>query len=108
MKKINLTPFNVTIRIPDGTTKELPYGLRESMVEILFQPILKLNNYNLIKQEDLARKIIAAGNELILDDEEYARLKVALEKIEGWGKNDVEMVKRIMNAESVSEETKPA
>ena len=100
MKKINLTPFTVIIRTKDGD-KEIPYGLKESIIDILFNPALKLKTVSLLKQDDLAKKILGSGDELLLEDEEYARLKNAIEIVEGLGKNDVEMVHRILDASSV-------
>lgn len=101
MKKINMSPFNVQVRLPDGTLKDINYAFKDSIVEILFNPNLKLNTVNLLKQEILAKKIIEAKDELFLEEEEYNRLKHALEIIEGLGRNDIEMVHRVMEAETV-------
>lgn len=105
MKKINMKGFKVTVTNKDGIKREIDYGLKESLVEILFHPTLKLNSIKLLKQNDLAKKISDAGDELLLEEEEYSRMKEALEKIEGLGKNDVELVQRVVNAETV--EVKP-
>lgn len=101
MKKINTKSFNVDLLNKEGKLESQPYLVRESMVEILFHPNLKLKSIDLIKQDELAKKIIKAKDELLLEDEEYARLKEALEKVEGLGRNDVEFVKRILDAESI-------
>lgn len=107
MKRINIKPFTVSVRGPDGTQKEINYAFKESLVEILFSPMLKLNTVNLLKQEILAKKIIeCTGDELLLEDEEYSRVETALGKVEGLGKNDIEMVHRIVEAETVQVEPK--
>ena len=107
MKKINMSPYTVSVRQPDGTMKDINYGIKESMVEILYNPALKLNSINLLKQETLAKKIAdCAGDELLLEEEEYSRLKTALGVIEGLGKNDITMVHRIVDAEDVVVEVK--
>ena len=101
MKKINMKAFNVTVRDGNGKEKEIKYGLKESLIEIIFNQALKLNSLKLLKQNDLAKKIETAGDELLLEEEEYVRVKEALDKVEGLGKNDVELVQRVMNAETV-------
>lgn len=106
MKKISLKPYNVMVWNKDGSQKEIAYGIKESMVEILYNPALKLNSINLLKQEGLAKKIVDAGEELLLEEEEYTRLKNALGVIEGLGKNDLEMIHRIVDAEDVVVEIK--
>ena len=106
MKKINMKAFTVSVRIPDGSTKEINYAIKDSLIEVLFSPTLKLNTINLLKQEILAKKIIECGDELLLEDEEYTRLQSALSKVEGLGKNDIEMVHRVLEATSIEVEPK--
>lgn len=101
MKKINLTQFSVVVREKDGTEKEVEYKLKESIVELLFQPALKLTSVQLLKQDELARKIVAAENELLLEEEEYARLKKALDTVQGLSRSDIELVRRITEATDV-------
>lgn len=106
MKKINMSLLNVKLVGQDGVEVEVRYALKESMVEMLFHPLLKLNSFNLLRNEELAKKIINSGNELLIEDEEYERMKSALETIEGLRKNDLGMVHRILDAETVQVETK--
>ena len=102
-----MSPYTVSARTPDGQTKEINYGIKESMVEILYNPALKLNSINLLKQETLAKKIAdCVGDELLLEEEEYSRLSHALSVIEGLGKNDISMCHRIIDAETVTVEAK--
>ena len=100
MRKIDMSAFTVSVR--DGDVKnDISYGLKESMVALLFQPALKLNSVNLLHQDELAKKVMNAGDELLLEEEEYMRLKTALESIQGLGQNDVTLVNRIINAPEV-------
>lgn len=99
MKKINLSAFTVKMRMPDGTEKDINYGIKESIIDILYNPALKLNSINLLKQEVLAKKVLDSGDEMLLEEEEYTRLKNALSAVEGLGKNDITMVHRIVDAE---------
>lgn len=107
MYKIDMTPFNVTVKNLDGISRDVKYGLKESMVEILYTPALKLNSLGLLKQEVLAKKIANANDtELLLEDEEYTRLKNAMEAMEGFAKNDLTLVHRILEAQPVEVEVK--
>ena len=102
MKKIDIRPHTVTVVRTDGTKEEVPYQIKESLVEILFNRELKLNGVGVIKQNQLAEKILASGlDELLLEDEEYERITRALSLVEGLGKNDVEFAKRVINATQV-------
>lgn len=100
MRKINTTTYKVTIRTTEGE-KDIDYGFKDSLVTILFQPDLKLNAIELLKQNKLADKVIESGDELLLEEEEYSRVKAALEVVTGLGKNDVEFVTRILEAETI-------
>ena len=91
-----------TVSVRDGDIKrEVNYGLKESMAALLFQPALKLNSVSLLRQDELAKKIIDSGDELLLEEEEYLRLKVAVDTVQGLGQNDVELVRRIINAPEI-------
>lgn len=106
MKKINLSAFTVKMRTPDGTEKDINYGIKESIIDMLYNPALKLNSINLLKQEILAKKVLESGDDLLLEEEEYSKLSHALSVIEGLGKNDIEMVHRIVDAPDVAVEVK--
>lgn len=102
MKKVDIRPYTITVVRTDGTKEEVPYQVKESLIEILFNRELKLNGAGVIKQNLLAEKILAAGpDELLIEDEEYERISRALSLVEGLGRNDVEFAKRIINAEQV-------
>jgi len=106
MRKINMREFKVSIFNKDMSKQEVDYALKDSIIEIIFNPALKLNGTRLLKQNDLAKKVLDAEDELLLEDEEYNRLKDALEKVEGLGKNDVILVERVINAEKVEIQAK--
>lgn len=101
MKKINMVPFLVKVPQQDGSIKEIPYGIKDSLSSLLFQPALKLMAVSLLLQNKLVERVLAAGDELLLEDEEYNRVKAAIDIFEGFGRNDVEFVSRILNADSV-------
>jgi len=113
MRKINLRNYTVRIKIPDqmnpGRTAdaELPYGVRDSLLNLLFVPALQLNGAELVKQNVLAMKLEQCReDEILLEDEEYNRIKRAADVFKGFGRNDVELVLRINDAEVVEVEPK--
>ena len=107
MKKINIKAYNVLVTTPDGSKGEVIYAFKESIIEMLFSPTLKLKTIDLLKQEILAKKIIESkGDELLVEEEEYSRIKKALEQVEGLSKNDIELVHRILEAEEIEVESK--
>ena len=101
MRKINTTTYKTTVRSISGEVKEVDYGVKDSLATILFHPGLKLNAIDLLKQNKLANKVLESGDELLLEEEEYSRVKAALEVVTGLGKNDVEFVTRILEAETI-------
>lgn len=102
MKKIDLTPYNVTVLRSSGEKEEVPYLFKDSLTEILFNRELKLNGVALVKQNILAEKILKfEGDILLLEDEEYDRVVRAITVVEGLGKNDVIFCQRILNAETI-------
>ena len=111
MRRINLEPYRVQgmEQGPDGkpVTKEDDYDLKGSLVAILLAPALQLNGTELRRNGKVADKVEAAGETLLLEDAEYAALKEALDKVRGFGKNDRELVERILEAETVDANAAP-
>lgn len=103
-RKISLKNYNVTVKSPNNETKEIPYDIKESLIEILFNPELKLTARQLLKANDLASKIEKANDNILLNDVEYEKLKHALETVKGLTKNEIVLVKRVLQAEEVDVE----
>jgi len=78
-----------------------PYDVKTSVLNILFHPGVRLGGAELVRQYTLAQKIEAAGDDILLEEEEYQRLKKAFDSFEGFGRNDVEFVMRILEAEQL-------
>ena len=97
MKKIPVTDYTVSINGQDQT-----YPVREALAEVLFHPAIKIFALELLKRDDLARKILACEDEfLLLEDADYAKVKDAVSKVDTFTRNDVEFVRRVLNAETV-------
>ncbi len=79
-----------------------PYNVRANLIEALYSPELKLSARQVLDQEDLARKIRDCPDGFILlEEEEYNRALQAINSARGFGKADVEFVRRIVDAEKV-------
>jgi len=105
MKKINLQNYPITISSPEGE-KTISFEVRKSIIELLFIPALKLNAMALMNQNKLAEKIKDAPEDfMLLEEEEYRTIQKSFTLFEGFDKHSVELVKRVLNAETV--EVKP-
>ncbi len=101
MKKIDVRDYLVAVSIEDGTVVEIPYTVKESLVSCLFHPELKLGGRDVIERDVIAKKIESAEDSVLLEDSEYQKLFDAFETVRGFGKAEVELVRRVFEAESV-------
>ena len=113
MRKLNLKDYMVKVRAPDQMNPgkviegEYPYRVKDSILNLLFIPALQLNGAELVKQNVLAMKLEQCKEDVILlENEEYSRIKRAIDVFKGFGRNDVELVTRINEAEVVEVEPK--
>ena len=113
MRKLNLKDYTVKVKAPDRMNPgqvidgEYPYRFKDSILNLLFNPALQLNGAELVKQNVLAMKLEQCKeDEILLEDEEYNRIKRAIDTFKGFGRNDVELVTRINEAEVVEVKSK--
>lgn len=92
---------------------EIPYEVKNSLIELLFSkdpdgrhPELRLSGIELLERDDLARKVKDCDGVLLLEEPEWLKLKTTAESTTGFGRPDVELIRRIMNAEEVEVEEK--
>jgi len=108
MRKIELKPYSVKGRQLDDETGEVkvvdvPYDVKVSLVSVLFHPDLQLKAHELLERDKLANKINdCKDGSILLEEAEYSKLTQAIEVVKGFTKNDVEFVRRILEAEQVS------
>lgn len=95
MRRVDLTNYDVVG--DDG--KPLPYLVKDSLVNLLYNPDLRLNARDLMEHYRIAQKI-EKGEEL-LEEADYARLKTSIECFRGFSRNDVELVRRVIDAPTV-------
>jgi len=103
MHKININTYKVDVKNP--ATNELTsidYNVKELLVGVLLHPSLQIAGAELYKRMPIADKIKKADGELLLEDEEYAKLLDAVNRIQGFGMNDAELVRRVIEAETVA------
>jgi len=85
---------------------EFPYHVKDSILNLLFIQDLQLTGAELVKQNMLAMKLESCKeDEILLEDEEWGRIKRAVDTFKGFDRNAVELVTRINEAEVV--EVKP-
>ena len=101
MRKLDLTNYQWTHKIqnPVRGAEEitLPYLVKDSILNILFLPDLRLQGAALVKQNVLAIKIEASGDSVELEEEEYERVKKAAETYKAQSRADVQLIDRILN-----------
>ena len=111
MRKIQLENYMVKVLLKDGTFKPKPYNVKESMVSCLLHPALKLTGRELLLRNKLATRIeeaeIVEGNgHVLVEEEDYRKLRQAFETIEGFTKSDMELVRRVLEAEETEVQEK--
>jgi len=113
MRKLNLKDFTVTVKIPDSQhpgeaiDAEMPYKFKDSILNLMFIRELQLDGAELVKQNVLAMKLEQCkDDEILLEDEEYRRIKKAIDTFKGFKRQDVELVTRINEAEAVEVKSK--
>jgi hypothetical protein len=103
MRKIDLTSYLVEV---DDKGTEKPFDVKGSISAILYHPDLKLRARDLLDNDRLAQKIKHSQDSVLLEEAEYDKVKAAFESISGFEINDVELVKRVLDAETVEVQEK--
>ena len=98
MRKIDLTPYLVEVE-DKGTQK--PFDVKMSIFASLYHPDLKLSAMELLSNDKIGIKVKASEGSILLEEAEYEKVKRAFETLRGFDMNDVELVKRVLNAEVV-------
>ena len=101
MRKLDLRNYQYTQKVqnPVKGIEEitLPYMVKDSILNIMFLPSLGLQGAALVKQNVLAIKIEQSKDEVMLEEEEYQRVRAAAEKYVAQSRADVELIDRILN-----------
>lgn len=98
MRKLAIANYKVKV---NGT--ETDYDVRDSLADMLLAPNLKLNGTGLLANNALATKIAEApGPDVLLEEAEYQTLRNACNTLTGYARQDVELVRRVMEAPEVT------
>jgi len=103
MRKLNLENYSIPKRNERGEVDgAVPYQVKPSVIELLFSRQQGLNAVQLLERDELATKIHGySGDTILLEDAEFVIIEKALDAVTGLGKEDVEFVKRIKQAEKI-------
>ena len=118
-RKIDLSAYNVDVPVFDPATGRVkadprtgealmerkPYGVRESICNILLGKHRGLNGQKLLDAFALAEIIRKEPSlECLLDDAQHKELVAATNQFQGFGENEILLVKRILEAPEVEVE----
>jgi len=114
MRKLDLSNYNAKGRVPDSGNPgreidaEIPFYVKTSIINLLFIPALQLSGAEVLRQNILAMKLEACKDEILLEEEEWGRIKKSVETFKGFDRNAVELVRRVLEAPIVEVHEKPA
>ena len=95
--RIDLSPYQ---GIDEGG-KELPIDCKQSLVNILFHPDLKLEPSEMFDAKDIADKVRSTDQYVVLDNKEMSHVRKAYRCIRGFPEMYIEFLRRIRDAEQI-------
>jgi len=106
MRKINLESYDVKILNIDGSERMLPYNVRTSIEGIMLATgpatSQRLNMSDLLKNARIAQRITdCKEDEILIEEGDCTRIKKSFEAFSGFGRQEVEMCRRITEAKTV-------
>ena len=109
-RKLNLKSYKVKRqKLEDGKvidSKEV-YDIKDIIPNIMCHPLLKHNGFRFHTIAKLADRIKDCAEDfIVLDIADYETMKKCFDDFQGYGRNDVEMVHRIYEAEEIDVEEK--
>jgi hypothetical protein len=111
MRKLKLDNYNVIHKVPDNMNPgklieiQLPYAVKDSILNLMFIKELQLTSAELVRQNMLAMKIESCkDSDILLEEEEWNRIKKAVNTFKGFARDDIELVARILDAEEIKKE----
>jgi len=105
MRKLNLENYINKIRTNEGF-KDVEYFVKDSLIFMMFDRKLQLAGTKLLEQNILAEKILKADKEIILEEAEYQKIRIAIDTFTGCGREEVELVKRVLECQEIDIEEK--
>lgn len=108
MRKIDVRPYSIVMGALGGQEITEDFKVKESIEICLFHPQLNLDGRELMKRRKILHKIEEAEDFLLLEEDEWEKLKQAFETIKGLSKNELPLVERIIEAEEIEVKEKGA
>ncbi len=106
MRKLNLASYEFS-ETNEPNAEVHDYDVRWSMGEVLLARDQGLTARQLLENNDLYRKLRDWPEDtILLEEAEYDALAQSFNSVTGFGKSDVEMVRRVLGAEEVEVEEK--
>jgi hypothetical protein len=113
MRKLNLAPYQIRAAIDPETGEDVmvPYDVKRSIENVMLasgeMTSQKLNMSELLRRADVARKIAdCSEDEILLEEDEFQYVKKGFDAFQGFSINEVELCRRIENAETVEVQEK--
>lgn len=95
---------------PEGNPTSIPYNMATSIEAIMLatgeMTQQRLSMADLLRSAQIAQKITAATDEILLEENEYQIIKKSFDAFRGFSRNEVEMCRRISDAPTVEVEEK--
>ena len=108
MRKLNLKPYEIRAAIDLDTGEDVwaPYDVKRSIENVMMasgeMTSQKLSMAELLRRADVARKIADCPEDFILIEEnEFQYVKKGFDAFQGFSINEVELCRRIEDAETV-------
>lgn len=99
MRRLNITPYKVAVPDPSkpGTTVEVPFDVKGSMITVLFGK--GVEGRQLLKCAAIAKKIEGAtGASVLMEEADYRILEAAFVAWPTFTRNEVELFSRVQDA----------
>jgi len=109
MKKINIKAYTIEVLTESGV-RNIPYNVTSSIENILLatgqMTSQRLTMAETLANARVAEKIKAAEKQgyVLLEDSEFSKVDKAFKAFSGFGKNEVELCKRIEEVEDIKPE----
>ena len=102
MRKLDLTDYQVETKVIGGDGELIDvsqlYPVKDSILNVMFLPSLGLQGAEAVRQQVLAHKIEQCKEDgILLEEEEYQRIKKAIESFSVRNRHDVTLIDRILN-----------
>jgi len=107
-RKINIKSYTIQVIGPEGP-QERQYDVPQSIENVILAPTLRLSMPDCLRNARIAEKVKAETKKgfVLLEEADYQIILAGFKAFTGFGKNEVELCKRIQDAETVEvKETK--